>query len=276
MSRRRFLVAALTPAPATALLGAATGAAAPNAGPARSRYRLVRDWSFGRTIRTHDELHRAFFTRFVYHDGTLDHFNDEWERYRDDGNHVFTHPGVDLVARIDSGLEPGGIASGMLRSRYAQQFGYFESRLKVPALRGAWPAFWLIAATGRVPPEIDIVEIVNNGRDTTRRSFHFLHGNVGKTEYSVLDAEGAYNPDFDYSDGFHRFAVEWMPSRVRHFVDDRLVVERSFAWAHPDGSAPGPASLLVNLAIGGGWPGPPQRAADFPAALAIDYIRVYA
>ena len=169
----------------------------------------------------------------------------------------------------------GYVTSQINQLSFKQHGGYWECRMKAPRIKGTNTAFWLMNMQSW-PPEIDIVEIVNNGRDTTRRSFHFLHGNVGKTEYSVLDAEGAYNPGFDYSDGFHRFAVEWTPSRVRHFVDDRLVVERSFAWAHPDGSAPGPASLLVNLAIGGGWPGPPQRAADFPAALAIDYIRVYA
>jgi hypothetical protein len=117
----------------------------PTAATVRSKYHLVRDWSFGRTIKTLDELHREFFTRFSYEQNTLDHFNDEWQRYRDDQNHVFTSEGLDIVARITNGMRLGGIESGMLRSRYHQEFGYFEGRLKVPRIRGAWLSFWLIA-----------------------------------------------------------------------------------------------------------------------------------
>ncbi len=275
-SRRRLLTALAMSSALGVSPERITGQAKPTTSAARAKYRLVRDWSFGRTVKTADELHREFFTRFSYDNGTLDHFNDEWQRYRDDHNHVFTNPGLDLVARITDGLRPTGIESGMLRSRYTQEFGYFESRLKVPRIRGAWLSFWLIAATGRVPPEIDIVEIINNGRDTTRRSFHFLHGKVDGTRYSALDRHGGYDPGFDFADDFHQFSIEWTPGTVRHFVDDRLVADRSFSWVHLDGSAPGPAELIINLAIGGSWPGPPQSAADFPTALAIDYIRIYA
>jgi beta-glucanase (GH16 family) len=275
-SRRRLLSAVALSSALVVNTKRAPANSYPTAAAVRAKYSLVRDWSFGRTINTREELHREFFTRFVYNQGRLDHFNDEWQRYRDEHNHRFTDPGLDLVARVTDGLRPGGIKSGMLRSRYTQEFGYFESRLKVPPLRGAWLSFWLIAATGRVPPEIDIVEIVNNGRDTTRRSFHFLHGRIDDIHYSVLDQYGGYDPGLDFAADFHEFSIEWKPDVVRHFVDDRLVVERSFPWVHPDGSLPGPAALIINLAIGGSWPGPPQSPGDFPAALSIDYIRIYA
>jgi beta-glucanase (GH16 family) len=237
---------------------------------------MVRNWHFGHTIRTREDIHREFFTRFSYENNGLDHFNDEWQRYRDNDNHMITQAGLRLVARLRGGLVPGGVESGMIRSRYTQQFGYFEARLKVPRVRGAWMSFWLIPATGRVPPEIDIAEIVDNGREKTDRSYHILHGMVGTTRSSLLDHNGGYTAGWDFADDFHSFAIEWTPRGVRHFVDDLLVGDRDFAWMHSDKSPPGRAELILNLAIGGAWPGAPTDASAFPAFLDVDYLRIYA
>ncbi|MBV9849078.1 MAG: glycoside hydrolase family 16 protein [Armatimonadetes bacterium] len=241
-------------------------------------YRLVQDWDFGATVKTKKQLYDQFYTRYVYNNGTLDTLNDEWERYRDDNNHVLDGHVLSLVARAPGGLKPGGIESGMLRSKWTGEYGYYECRMKVPAGRGMWPAFWLNPQDGKWPPEIDVVEIVNNGRDTTKSSFHNVHpGKTDKVEdvQTKLDKWSSYRPGFDYADGFHTFAVEWTPDTVRHYVDDVLVAERRFHWTHEDGSDGGPAHVLVNLAVGGSWPGPPTSAGEFPAALEIQYIRVW-
>jgi beta-glucanase (GH16 family) len=240
-----------------------------------SGYRLVKDWDFTTVIRDPQALRREFFTRYIYADGSLDHLNDEWSRYRDRDNHVFTPQGLALVARIPSGgAAPGAVESGMLRSRWSGEYGVFEIRMKVPAGRGLFPAFWLNPQDKTWPPEIDIVEIVNNGRDTTRQSFHFLHpdGTGGSTK---LAANHTYSPGADYAEGFHVFAVEWTKDHVRHFVDGSLVADRTFRWQHKDGSDGGPAHVLVNLAVGGKWPQAPARDTPFPARLDIEYIRVW-
>lgn len=239
-------------------------------------YRLVKNWDFGVTVRDLNELRSEFHTRYVYSKGQLDHFNDEWQRYRDNDNHRFDESALALVARMPRTLRAGEIESGMLRSKWSGTYGYFECRMKVPAGRGFWPAFWLIPESGKTPPEIDVVEIVNNGRDTTRNSFHLLHGNQGPTmKYTLLDKWGSYRPGVDFAEGFHVFAIEWDPAAVRHYVDGRLVADRAFEWKHKDGSDPGPAQVLVNLAVGGKWPGPPLSTDDFPSALQIDYIRIW-
>jgi beta-glucanase (GH16 family) len=238
-------------------------------------YRLVKDWDFARDLRDRDALLREFATRYIYANGALDHLNDEWSRYGDRGNHVFTARGLSLVARATGTLGPGAIESGMLRSRWSGEYGVFEIRMKVPAGRGLWPAFWLNPQDQKWPPEIDVVEIVNNGRDDTRRSFHFLHPDAAPDARARLDRDQTFAPGVDYAGGFHVFTVEWTPERVRHLVDGKLIADRAYRWAHDDGSDGGPAHVLVNLAVGGKWPGPPQRAADFPAALEIEYIRVW-
>lgn len=241
-------------------------------------YRLVQNWDFGATVVDDAQLRNAFFTRYIYQGGKLDTLNDEWQRYRDNDNHVFEDGVLALVARAPNGVAAGRIESGMLRSKWSGQYGYFECRMKVPGARGMWPAFWLNPQDQTWPPEIDVVEIVNNGRDTTRNSFHFTHTavkEVSSVSTSLLDKNKTYRPGFDYQDDFHTFAVEWTADRVRHFVDDVLVIDREFHWVHKDGADAGPAHVLLNLAVGGSWPGAPLGPQAFPAKLLVQYIRVW-
>jgi beta-glucanase (GH16 family) len=256
--------------------GSSAGAKSP-AVPARG-YRLVKEWDFVREIRTRAALEAEFFTRYVYENGKLDHLNDEWSRYRDQENHVFTPDGLALVARHRGRLAPGEITSGMLRSRFTFAYGIVEIRMKVPKGRGFWPAVWLNPEDGRWPPEIDIVEVVNDRESAPDRSFHFLHGAGRSPEAplkSLLGSDKAYRAGVDLSLDFHVFAVEWTKSRVRHFVDGVLVADRGYRWIHDDGADGGPAHLLVNLAVGGKWPGAPHDVAAFPASLEIAQIRVW-
>jgi beta-glucanase (GH16 family) len=272
-----LVLAGVTAAPARAQIGEAVPPPAPVAGKG---YHLVKDWDFGRTIRTLDDLRREFHTRFVYESGKLDHLpgNGEWQRYADDDNHRIVGNALQLVARIRDGIRNGGIQSGMLRSKWTGKYGYYETRMKVPPGRGLWPAFWLNPEDLKWPPEIDVVEIVDNGRDTTRNSFHNVAPAPGRTADAVmtkLDKWGSYRPGFDFKDDFHVFAVEWTPGEVRHYVDGTLVADRRLEWVHDDGKDAGPAHVLLNLAVGGKWAEPPTNPADFPAVLEVDYIRVW-
>jgi beta-glucanase (GH16 family) len=262
-------------------LGRAVAAAPDDAEPPAITgrgWRRVKDWSFGTNVADASQLAQEFHTRYVYEQGRLDHLNDEWQRYRERDNHRFEDGGLSLVAHLRGALAPGSIESGMLRSRWSGQYGYFECRMKVPAGRGLWPAFWLNPQDGKWPPEIDVVEIVDDGRIGTRQSFHFLHGRGAKTatvHASRLDRFGAWRPGIDFAHDFHRFAVDWSAERVRHYVDDELVADRAFAWRHNDGSDAGPAHVLVNLAVGGRWPGAPTDPTLFPARLQLAHIRVW-
>jgi hypothetical protein len=283
MFRKILFLLFIVAAPVSAAAGLdKAGRETPSPPPAIAAegYRLVKNWDFGVTVRTLAELRNEFHTRFVYERGQLDRLpaNGEWQRYRDNDNHRIEGNVLELIAQIRDGFRDGGIESGMLRSKWTGEYGYFECRMKVPSGRGLWPAFWLNPEDQRWPPEIDMVEIVNNGRDTTRNSFHNVHGGRdGETSdiTSRLDRWGSYRPGVDYAEGFHTFAVKWTPDRVVHYVDDVQVAERRFLWHHADGSDAGPAHVLVNLAVGGQWPEAPTDKAAFPAVLQIDYIRVW-
>ncbi|HEY0464122.1 MAG TPA: glycoside hydrolase family 16 protein [Polyangiaceae bacterium] len=283
MPTRRLLIRAAATALAS-LPGRSFAGPSPGSNPAQapwsdaaSGYKLVKNWDFVTSIRDIKALQGEFHTRYIYGNGSTDHLNDEWTRYRDHRNHVFTPQGLSLVARLVGELTPGNIESGMLRSRWTAQYGVFEIRMKVPAALGMLSAFWLNPEDQHWPPEIDVVEVVNHSDGGSQQSYHFVHGIGVQKEpiQSKLNRKHAYAPGFDYSGAFHTFAVEWQRDSLRHYVDGVQVIERKFQWVHGDGSDAGPAHLLVNLAVGGKWPGPPASVASFPASLLISQIRVW-
>ena len=158
-------------------------------------------------------------------------------------------------------------SSGMMTTygKFSQQYGRFEIRCKVPKGKGLWPAFWLLPMPLGWPPEIDVMEIIGQETDRVHLTHHWLtNEKTGKTDSDTGSHRG---PDF--SAEFHNFAAEWDETAIRWFVDG---VERHRSVR----SIPRlPMYLLVNLAVGGGWPGDPDENTRFPAALEVDWVRVW-
>ncbi|HUI93071.1 MAG TPA: glycoside hydrolase family 16 protein [Chitinivibrionales bacterium] len=154
-------------------------------------------------------------------------------------------------------------ASGMMitMDKFDQQFGYFECRCKIPKGKGYWPAFWLLPYN-KWPPEIDILEILGDEPDKVYMTNHYLVNGVHQS------TGGSWTgPDF--SAGFHTFGVEWDSSKIVWYVDS---VER---FRSTDGIPAEPFFMLVNLALGGDWPGSPDSTTVFPGYFDIDWVRVY-
>ena len=236
-------------------------------------------------------LNRAkWFTRYIYAGATMDHLNDEKQRYRDNANHSVAGGVLSLVARKVSSDDPDGInyESGMIRSDWTARYGYFEARVKMPGGVGVWPAFWLnsdVSSAGKLgwPPEIDIFEFVNNGVEDR---LNMLHSNV-KTNPGMAApltyADAAFNTTwssyvapFDFNAGWHTVGAEWDATTVTMFIDGKKIYTRSYTWTYADGTLAGPAHILLNNAIGGAWAG--RHGIDdaaFPQALQIDWVRAY-
>jgi beta-glucanase (GH16 family) len=238
-------------------------------------YHLVKDWDFATNILDTTALRQQFYTRYASNNGTLDHLGQELEVYRDNDNHEISDGVLHLIARDPSGaLTAGAIESGMIRSKWTGKYGYYEAKIKVPKGRGMWPAFWFSSEVW--PPEIDAVEVVNDGNVDTTVSYHSLHGLfIGKTLSTKLDKWNSYHAGVDFAAGFHIFAIEWTPTIVRHYVDNVLVAEREFQWRQDNG-APAPSTpVVLNLAVGGPWAKAPTSASEFPASLDVAYVRVW-
>ncbi len=162
--------------------------------------------------------------------------------------------------------------------RFTQSYGRFEARIKIPYGQGLWPAFWMLGSNiGQVGwptcGEIDIFE--NIGREPT-----IIHGTVHGPGYSGSGGiSGAYTlpNDARFADDFHLFAVEWDPAAIRFYVDNTLYktvtpadLPASTTWVFDH-----PFFLLLNLAVGGDWPGSPDSTTVFPQTMLVDYVRVY-
>ena len=147
--------------------------------------------------------------------------------------------------------------------KFAQQYGRFEIRCRVPKGKGLWPAFWLLPDPLAWPPEIDVLETLGHEPNKAYFTHHF------RDEQRQRKSGGGSWTGPDFTAGFHEFAVEWSPERIVWFVDgiERFKSEKSIPNAR--------MYMLVNLAVGGGWPGSPDETTQFPAALGVDYVRVY-
>jgi beta-glucanase (GH16 family) len=165
------------------------------------------------------------------------------------------------------------------QSKFAQTYGRFEARIKIPRGQGIWPAFWMLGddvETGSGWPksgEIDIME--NIGKEPG-----MVHGTIHGPGYSGEHGIGApYSlpAGQKFADDFHIFAVEWEPETIRFYVDGHLYATRTPAdlpkgtkWVYDH-----PFFVLLNLAVGGSWPGSPDASSIFPQEMLVDYVRVY-
>lgn len=177
---------------------------------------------------------------------------------------------------------PGVYTSARLKTlgKFSAKFGRIEARLKLPRGQGIWPAFWMLGDQIATVPwpacgEIDVVELIGHQPGTL---YGTLHGpgysaQHGLTKSTVLP-DGA-----EFSQAYHVFAVEWRPGRIDWLLDGRRYHTRTLAdlpagarWVFDDVSC----FLLLNLAVGGVWPGYPDATTVFPQEYRIDYVRVYA
>src|SRR5215469_15018230 len=182
------------------------------------------------------------------------------------------HVGADGVQRE--------YTSGRLKTegKFSQQYGRFEARIKIPRGQGIWPAFWMMGDDlGKLGwpkcGEIDIME--NIGKEPA-----LVHGTIHGPGYSGDKGIGSSFslPDNSrFADDFHIYAVEWEPKAIRFYVDDHLYATRTpteipqgTKWAYDH-----PFFILLNVAVGGGWPGNPDATSQFPQTMLVDYVRVY-
>jgi beta-glucanase (GH16 family) len=158
---------------------------------------------------------------------------------------------------------------------FERTHGRYEARIRIPRGQGIWPAFWLLGADCKTTGwprcgEIDIME--NIGKEPG-----MVHGTIHGPGFSGEHAFGGPNSleSGAFADGFHVFAVEWEPREIRWYRDGILyhtarpdLVKGEWVYEHP-------FFVILNLAVGGDWPGNPDAATSFPQRMLVDYVRVY-
>lgn len=158
--------------------------------------------------------------------------------------------------------------SGLLdtKHRFAVKYGRFDIAFKVPAGKGLWPAFWLLPETGKWPPEIDWMEILGDKPNILYTTNHFgahLDGKHPQHGPKVYEAQP------DYSQEFHKLTGVWNENEITCYIDGKKT-----SVSH-DGVPHEKMYMILNLAVGGDWPGAPDAETPFPSNMMVDYVRVY-
>jgi len=252
-----------TPAAAGAA-GAATGARCPD-----STWKLSWSDDFdGPAGSAADSSKWTYDTGPNWYNGELQDYTSGTSNASLDGN------GNLVIEARNEALEGRQYTSARLKTEGKKTFTYgrFEGRMKLPYGQGMWPAFWLLGGNNwPTTGEIDIME--NLGREPS-----IAHGTMHGPGYS-----GAAGPtasytlpgDAKFSDDFHVFAIEWETNAIRWYVDDTLYSTKTPAdiggntWVFDHGFF-----FILNLAVGGDWPGNPDSTTVFPQRLVIDYVHV--
>lgn len=167
----------------------------------------------------------------------------------------------------------------LTKGKWSWTYGRMEARIKIPRGQGIWPAFWMLgtnidSVNWPTCGEIDIMENIGKTSDqgTTHGTIHGpgYSGGGGLSGTFTLPGGAAL------ADGFHVFAVEWTTNQIQWFVDTNLYFTVTPAslngntWVFTQ-----PQYLLLNVAVGGGWPGYPDGTTIFPQQMLVEYVRVY-
>lgn len=193
-----------------------------------------------------------------------------------EGHLVITARELDADTALVCGYGPCEYTSARLKTQDRLEFTYgrVEASMKLPKGAGLWPAFWMLGNDSDTVPwpasgELDIMEFIGSEPGV-------IYGTAHGPDYAGADGlGGSIDLGLDLAADFHEYALEWGPDEIRWFVDDRLYatvrredVPGEWVFDHP-------FYLLLNLAVGGNWPGSPDAETVFPQSLVVDYVRVY-
>jgi beta-glucanase (GH16 family) len=154
-------------------------------------------------------------------------------------------------------------------------YGRVEARIQVPYGQGIWPAFWSLGTNfpevgWPLSGELDIMEHI--GREP-----YNIYGTVHGPGYSGASGIGnAYTSTEDFANDFHVYAIDWDPNIIRWYVDGNLygivslndMGNRQWVFDHD-------FFLIMNIAVGGAWPGNPDESTIYPQHMLVDYVRLY-
>ncbi len=178
-------------------------------------------------------------------------------------------------------VSPGVYTSARLKSQglFSFMYGRIEARIKLPESQGMWPAFWLLGnrvSTVGWPAcgELDIMEHID-GSNPQNKGYDWVQSSVhGKG----LDGGEPYHPQGFSAADWHTYGLNWTKGKVEFYIDDPAHPYETFTPANTRGAWPfdqGPEFILLNLAIGGSWPGNVDNTTVFPSEMLVDYVRIY-
>ncbi|MCZ0704291.1 LPXTG-motif cell wall-anchored protein [Natronobacillus azotifigens] len=215
-------------------------------------------------------------------------WNDEVQSYTEDNAWV-EDGNLIIEARKEDITEPDGqvynYSSSKLwtKDKKMLTYGRVDVRAKLPEGQGMWPAIWMMPndepfyGTWPVSGEIDIMELLGHEPHKVHGAIHYGEPKGAREATYTLE-------NGTFADDYHVFSIEWEPGEIRWYVDDVLFhTANDWFTKHPDNAdeytypAPfdQPFMLILNISVGGGWPGNPDESTVFPQQMKVDYVRFY-
>src|SRR5215216_5230387 len=205
--------------------------------------------------------------------------NAEWEAYTDRPENVRVVNGMLVIEAREEKVTFSGLPYSSARIKtqgsHAWQYGRIEARLKLPYGQGIWPAFWMLGENmpqkgWPAAGEIDILEYVGREPDHIYATVHApgYSGGNGVGSSLVVPADALKND-------FHIYAIEWQENEIRWYFDDQEYFKVTAEDVPDKWIFDHPFFIIMNLAVGGRWPGYPDKTTAFPQFLFVDYVRVY-
>lgn len=204
--------------------------------------------------------------------------NNELEYYTDRADNLFFQDGKMIIEAKKENFSGKTYTSSKIltRGKKVFKFGRIDIRAKLPTGKGIWPAFWLLPQSnvfGGWPKsgELDMMEMIGHEPNRTYGTLHFGPG-PGSTQLG-----GNYTlPSGIFNDQFHVFSIEWKLNEIKWLLDGVVFSTHTLA---EFGANNYPFNedffLIINMAVGGNWPGNPDATTYLPQWLILDYIRVY-
>lgn len=213
--------------------------------------------------------------------------NNELQEYTESSENIYVKDGNLVIKPVEKTDADGKVSytSGRINTQNKHNFKYglFEARLKVPKGQGFLPAFWMMPTNenlyGQWPRcgEIDIMEVLGNQTDTSYGTLHY--GNPHS------ESQGKYTLEAgSFAEEYHTFSAAWEPGKLSWYVDGNLIHTENDWYSATEGQGeltyPAPFDqpfyLILNLAVGGNWPGNPDESTNIKdAAFLVDYVKVY-
>ncbi len=214
--------------------------------------------------------------KWTYDTGAGGWGNQELQTYTASAENAHLDGQGHLVIHVES--TGSGFTSARLKTkgRLAARFGSIEARIKLPFGQGIWPAFWMLGDTfngGNWPQcgEIDIMENVGREPGTVHGSVH----GPGFSGSHAISATFVLPNDQRFSNDFHTFRIQWVPQTISFYVDT-IAYQTVTPSSLPSGTQwvfDNPFFLLLNVAVGGSFPGSPDSTTKFPQDMLVDYVR---
>ena len=217
--------------------------------------------------------------------------NAELEYYTNRPENVRIENGSLIIEARREAMGGKPFTSGRIKTagRVSFRYGALEARIKVPKVgNGLWPAFWMLGATGGTWPhngEVDILEMgfagaiaAGKANKTVSAATHWWTENPGGYTGHATYAKDTVTEAAELSDAFHLYKLEWDPNFLTIFLDNQPYYKIGIAGGNGLDAFQNPFYILLNLAVGGNYPGIPSESgvtAPLPGRMEIDYLKLY-